>query len=326
MPKAESLWRWVEARTGRTAVMAEWHAHTDGFFPAVRRLLTPLDRCAGSYPNFCGGGSLKIVRHADSSIVAIDDADWHNRLTLTDDDIVLYQLDLRPLRSAICNALDGVNIAKTPVDQAARCLQIGNWEPKKAASFPVFLLLCQNRQTLRRQILELQHRSRRSGAILLTPSRVNWADETEQTARAGKMLLVPLCEVIRFEGDGLVEAEPWEEYLQAFAQMVKLTLPSNYRNKKPKPMRAERTAAIEKLEKEMEAHMLAARDHAYSLHDRGLTPELLPRPLQKDLAKRTGLTTSQVCRCLEDPRARVLKILWESANSLDAVMKYQRRR
>jgi len=326
MLKAESLWRWVEARTGRTAVMAEWRSHADGDMVGLQRMLTPLERVARTYPNPRAGCPLTVVRHPDQQIVAIDESDWRNRLTLTVEDIILYQLDLRLLRSAICNALDGVNIAKTPVDQAARCLQIGNWEPKKAASFPVFLLLCPDRQSLRGQILELQHRARGPGAILLTPCRVNWTEAAETAARKENMLLMPLSEIVSFEGNGLVETESWEEYMQAFAQMVKLMLPSNYRNKKPTPMRAERTAAIEKLEKEMEAHMLAARDHAHSLHDRGHVPELLPRPLQKDLAKRTGLTTSQVCHCFKDPRAKVLKILWESANSLDAVMKYQRRR
>jgi len=326
MPKAESLWQWVESRTGRTAVMAEWHSRADGNLVALEGMLTPLERVARTYPNPRAGRPLKVIRHADQSVVAIDDSDWRNRLALKANDVILYQLDLRLLRSAICNALDGVNIAKTPVEQTTRCLQIGNWEPKKAASFPVFLLLCPNRKALREQVLELQHRSRRPGAILLTPSRVNWTDTAESAARTGNMLLVPLSEVVSCEDDGLVETESWEEYLQAFAQMVKLTLPSNYRNKKPTPMRAERTAAIEKLEKEMEAHLLAARDHAHSLNDRGLTPELLPRPQQKDLAKRAGLTTSQVCNCLKDGRARVLKMLWESANSLDAVMNYQRRR
>jgi hypothetical protein len=326
MPNAELLWRWVEARTGRTAVLDEWRVHADGSLAALRGMLTPLERVARSYPNPRAGSPLKVIRHADQTIVAVDESDWQNRLMLNADDIILYQLDLRLLRSAICDALDGVNIAKTPVDQSARCLQIGNWEPKKAASFQVFLLLCPTRKALREQILELQHRKSRPGAILLTPSRLNWAEATDRTARAGNMLLVPLSEVVNFEGDGLAEAESWEEYLQAFAQMVKLTLPSNYRNKKPTPMRAERTAAIEKLEKEMEAHLLAARDHAHSLNDRGLTPELLPRPQQNELAKRAGLTTSQVCNCLKDGRARILRILWESANSLDAVMNYQRRR
>lgn len=92
---------------------------------------------------------------------------------------------------------------------------------------------------------------------------------------------------------------------------------------KPPPRRGTRAANIEKLEKELEKHLLAARDHAHSCRER--EPALLPRPTQKDLARWTGLTQSDVSRCLNDPRAKVLKILWDTANSLEAVMKYNRR-
>lgn len=326
MPSAELLWQWLEARAGRTAVMAEWHQRADGCLSAVQGMLTPLDGPARIYPNPRGGDPLRVVHHEDDSIVAIDDSDWRNRLKLTPDDVIRYQLDLRALRTAICNALDGVNIAKTPVDQAARCLQIGNWEPKKAASFPVFLLLCANRRTLREQVLELQHRNRRPGAILLTPSRVHWSEDIIASARAGNMLLVPICEAVTFDSNRLVETDAWEEYLQAFAQMVKLTLPSNYRNKRPIPMRAGRAADIEKLEKAVEAHLRAARDRAYTQIDRKQEPTLLPKPEQQTLAKQCGLTTSAVSRCLRDQRAVKLRILWGAADSLESVLNFERRR
>jgi hypothetical protein len=89
------------------------------------------------------------------------------------------------------------------------------------------------------------------------------------------------------------------------------------------PRRGTRAVNIEKLEKEMERHLLAARDHARSLQDCGRNPVLLPRPSQKDLARRTGLTESDVSRCLNDKRAAMLKILWDTADSLDAVMAHR---
>ncbi len=98
------------------------------------------------------------------------------------------------------------------------------------------------------------------------------------------------------------------------------------RSPRPQPRRGTRTANIEKLEKELEKHLLAARDHAHSLRDRGREPALLPRPNQKELARRTGLSKTDVSRCINDKRATVLKILWETADSLEAVMTYKRRR
>ena len=107
--------------------------------------------------------------------------------------------------------------------------------------------------------------------------------------------------------------------------MVKLTLPGNYRKEKPAPMRSERATNIERLERELTKHILAARDHAYTLEQRGQEPQLLPRPTQKDLARMLGVDKSVVSRCFSDQRAKVLKILWHTADSLDDVMRYRKR-
>lgn len=325
MTKPMSFWQLVELRPSRAAVMAEWTSFAGDALAAVRPLLHPIARCVTAYPDDRKPGRmLKVVQHADDGIVAIDAQDWRHRLALKPEDVVLYQLDLRKLRASLCSALSCVNIARTPVDQAARTLQVGNWEPKKAASFPVYLFMCRTPGLLRTGILDLAANCQKPGAMLLTPTRAHWDDELEALARGRKLLLVAAEEIVEPDGDALRETASWEEYLQAFCQMVRLTLPSNYRNKKPAPMRGTRAANIEKLEKELERHLLAARDHAHSLRDRSLDPVLLPRPEQKDLARRTGLTKSDVSRCLKDPRAKLLRILWDTAVSLDDVMRFKR--
>lgn len=111
--------------------------------------------------------------------------------------------------------------------------------------------------------------------------------------------------------------------VQGVTDGITAAAPAPSRNPRSRPRRGARAANIEILEKEMEKHLLAARDHAHSLRDRGREPVLLPRPTQKELAQRTGLSESDVSRCLKDPRATVLKILWETAESLEAVMKYK---
>lgn len=327
MTRLASFWRLLEQRPSRAAVTAEWAMVAGDALPAIRPLLRPVARCATAYPDDRAPGRLlKVVRHGDGAIVAIDSQDWQHRHTLTADDVVLHELDLKSLRGALCAALTCVNISRTPVERAASVLQIGNWEPKKAAHFPVYMLICFSRTSLRAAVMDRVAAADEPGAILLTPTRTHWSDELETLARAHKLLLAATNEVVDAVGDHFQETPAWEEYLQAFAQMVKLTLPSNYRNKKPAPMRGTRAANIEKLEKELEKHLLTARDHAQSLCDRGLEPALLPRPAQQDLAARIRLTESGVSRCLKDRRAKVLKILWETAISLEGVMKYQRRR
>jgi hypothetical protein len=87
-----------------------------------------------------------------------------------------------------------------------------------------------------------------------------------------------------------------------------------------RPKRATRAAAIEALTREMEAHLRAARDHAYSTRDLTGTPTLLPRPTMDDLAKRLSVNRSTVKRCLDDETAYSLQYLWDLAADLDRIM------
>lgn len=321
MPKTASFWKWLEARPGRTAVMAEWRFAAAGTFSAVQPLLQPLKRQATAYPNPRPHGQpMKVVCHDDGTIVAIDGDDWENRLTLQDDDIVLYQLNLRTLRTMLCNTLDGVNIAKTPVNQAECVLQIGNWEPKKAAKFSVYLLLCTNRRSLRKNVLELQHRNRQTGAILITPTRTNWTDAIEASARAGKMLLAPICEIMTLQTGKFVETDAWEEYLQAFAQMIKLTLPSNYRNKNPTAKRASLMAMVEKAKNALVQHIISARDGVVANMDAGNGAQIVKHLTKTELGRLAGLKPYQVTRCFNADLQ--VHRLYEIANDPEQLLRY----
>ena len=81
-------------------------------------------------------------------------------------------------------------------------------------------------------------------------------------------------------------------------------------------------AKIETLVRELRAHVRAARDHAFSLRDLGRPPALLPRPTQKMLAASCGLSETDVSRCLNDPDAVLLQLLWETAADLDRVLSW----
>jgi hypothetical protein len=99
---------------------------------------------------------------------------------------------------------------------------------------------------------------------------------------------------------------------------------AGYAEPKPKPprKRGEPAAKIELLVREVSAHLHAARAHAFSLQDLGREPELLPRPTQKELAERCGLSKTGVSRCVNDPDAKLLQLLWETALHLDQVMMF----
>ena len=317
------FWKLLEARASRTAVIADWQTVAGDSLPAAHTLLRPLDEPATGYPNPRPHGWLmKVVRHTDGTIVAIDERDWENRFELTPQDIVLYQLDLRKLRMMLCGTLHCLNIAKTPVDQAARSLQIGNWEPKKAASFPVYFLLCPNRTALRLEVLDLLSNCIRPGAILLTPTRANWNDNLATVTRSRKMLLVAVADIVETDGSSFRETPAWEEYLQAFAQMVKVTLPSNYRNKKPNARRASLMAKVEKVKNALVDHVRSARDSVVANMDAGNGARLVRFLTKTDLAGLAGLEPYHVTRCFKaDPQ---LKRLYQIANDPEELLRFGR--
>ena len=92
------------------------------------------------------------------------------------------------------------------------------------------------------------------------------------------------------------------------------------RKKSPPKKRADRAANIESLKREMIQHLRAARDHAFAKKKQTGEPELLPRPTQKALGERVGLSEYAVSRCLADSDAQELKLYWESANNLNKIM------
>lgn len=326
MPRMVRFWEWLESRPDRTAAMDEWQQVLGGgeSTSVAQRFLQALETPSTAYPNSRRRGfPLNNACQRDGDILVRDETDNQAGSSLLAGDVVRYRLCLHALRSLLCDALSRVCVSRTQVDHDARSIQIGNWEPKKSALFPVHLLICPSSHDLQHEVFRQIIFSKRHGAILLTPTRMHWLDETLDAARLHNTLLVPLCEVVEAEGDVLRQTSDWEEYLQGFAQMIRLKLPSNYNNVRPLPMRGTRAANIERLERELQQHLLAARDHAYALIDGGRAPELLPCPEQKELAKRLNLEPSTVCRCFSDPRAKLLNILWATALSLESVMRFK---
>jgi hypothetical protein len=88
--------------------------------------------------------------------------------------------------------------------------------------------------------------------------------------------------------------------------------------------RAERATGIEALTEEMRQHVRAARDHLQAAVDFDRDPELLPRPSQKELAKRVGITVTAASRCFNDSSAKELRLLWDVASDLDSLLKHVR--
>ncbi len=140
---------------------------------------------------------------------------------------------------------------------------------------------------------------------------LNEYDEIKKKLIPGQEVVKRLDELRRKRNTGLVKAEATGN--RATRKAAK---------KKPKK-RATRTATIDGLKQALREHLRAARDHAYKSRDRGISPLLLLRPTQKQLAAQLNVSISSISRAINDPLDREIGILWETANDLQQVMRFK---
>ena len=148
-------------------------------------------------------------------------------------------------------------------------------------------------------------------ALLLVPSRM------PRAALPPGVFAGSLREMTNWSDGGI----RWDE--DRLTEQLAACGPIPRSSRKPAPTRRKtRATDIEALVVELKQHLRAARDYAdHSLATRG-EPRLLPRPTQKDLARRVGITESRVSRSLRDPRATELRLLWSLADDLDQVLRF----
>lgn len=96
--------------------------------------------------------------------------------------------------------------------------------------------------------------------------------------------------------------------------------PAPYNKMRRKDSRA---GNIQALKRELQEHMRAARDHAYTTYKVRGTMELLPRPEGRHLAKAIGVVPSTVSRILNSAADLELRLLWEAALDLQKVCRYK---
>ena len=323
MPRMVRFWEWLESRPDRTAAMDEWQQVLGGgeSRSVAQRFLKPLETPSTAYPNSRRRGfPLKYACQRDGDILVRDETDNQAGSSLLAGDVVRYRLCLHALRSSLANALNRVCVSRTPVDQDARTIQIGNWEPKKSAMFPVHLLIHTSTDDLKNEVYEQIIFGKRRGAILLTPTRMHWCEKIIDAVQLHNTLLVPLCEVVEASGDALRQTPEWDQYLKSFAEMISLKLPSNYQYKEPLPKRATLMAKTEKVKHALVDHIRSARSGVVANLDAGNGATLVKFLTKTQLGNLAGLEPYHITRCLNaDPQ---LRLLYEIANDPEQLLRY----
>jgi hypothetical protein len=221
-----------------------------------------------------------------------------------------WAVDVPGLLAAVA---DAAGVRGPPAEAVAGHLwRVGkaNWGQRPREVYFAWHVYEDNRPALAAEM------SRRPKALLFLPTEASvrrWGGATTNLA-------VALESVVTFGPAALAFDLAYVE-----SRLTDAGLTGEVKAKRPPRKRAERAGKIEALVREMAEHLRAARDYAYATKERTGTPELLLRPSQQDLAKRTGLTKADVSRCLADESARELRLYWETALDLDQILRWKGR-
>lgn len=96
--------------------------------------------------------------------------------------------------------------------------------------------------------------------------------------------------------------------------------------KKPAAKRAKRASTADKLNMEITQHLKSAQNYAFKSYDRTGQAELLPPPTMQQLAERLGVNKSTISRTLKDKSCLYTKILWDTCNDIEKIMKFKAKR
>lgn len=323
----ESFWQFVNLRQGLDASSMEWRSVLgDSTWRALRPSLFEGMGIAASCHSADQGRPLDVVRARAGYQLVCESTGTIAATGVEEADVRCYQLDLTAVRRAIASAL-GVRANPTPINGQHGMCSIGEVSIDQNMKVLAYLILPASVKLFTRELQGLCMRSD-PGFIVLTSHEGAIDDTTATMIRAKHGFVCLLSDAIGWDGQALTELSAWQgivdsyraQHLAALAAARGLTVTKPKRSTKKK--RADRAPKIELIKKALRDHIFAARDHAFSAHQRGDIPQLLPRPSKAQLAKTAGVKDYDVSRCFKDDPQ--LAALYEMAERLDDVMQFGR--
>lgn len=292
------------ARYGAT--LEVWRNRCGDDFALVEPLLCPTDGIASSWPGRLPSRPNRRVVHLDGSRYrAICDEGLSEPADLSRDQLVLYRVDERKLRSALCKALE-LTASRDDLRPLPGLLRIGQWRYSPSTGCPVWLACAATDQALAehfRQVTAVP-----SGpSIVLLLTRSAWGTESERYAPRDRLLVATIDDAVSWSENEWSEAADWDELLGGFIEAAGIRVSGGFRAKKKKVKVAKAGGTAAKLKHEIKAWYRGAKEHLIEHGD------LLPAPSRKELAKACGVSESTVSRWLKTKYAeedRELHHLW----------------
>lgn len=154
-----------------------------------------------------------------------------------------------------------------------------------------------------------------ASSVVFVPCRKPFLYANARDDEHFKVLVVSLAAALLLDGQRLYLDRAYIENQLLARAPLKTTRPKAKKS-------SVRVTLIVALTEEMIKHIRSAYEYARNTEEQSGTPQLLPRPTQRQLAKLVGTSQANVNRCMTDSSARELRFLWDMAVDLDRIMLY----
>jgi hypothetical protein len=215
------FWQALEAIPGPAAVTAEWRQHVgDGEFEHARKLLRPRAGLADGFPRRQEGQVVmpyRVVRHGPDEFVGVDDHGNGSVITLTRDELIVYELDRGGLARAVAAALGLGPATRDEAGLPHGVVVVGRYEPLAGFSFPAFLTIPRDERHLMAALGELTLLAN-DGFVLVAPTARRLHTPAERVIWDRKLAFLALCDAVEITAGGLVGMESGRRVLEQIRQ------------------------------------------------------------------------------------------------------------
>ncbi|MFH1865735.1 MAG: hypothetical protein ABIK85_07615 [Candidatus Eisenbacteria bacterium] len=212
MRKLQKLWSALEETPILQGVTVSWREAVGEDMGVLAQFLRPLPGLATAYPCPAPGGDgcpRGVVVHGPDDIVAVcrRDPPSCETLHLTRADLVVYELDLRALSDRLRQAMGFTGSRPpAPVDGLPKTFHVGEFRPAPGSSFPVYLTLQYDEETVTEVVERLCGREQRR-YVLLTPTASLITPDCRERLSMRRCLPVDLSAFVGADADGHLVAD-----------------------------------------------------------------------------------------------------------------------
>lgn len=193
------------------ATLADWQREAGDGFAVIQSLLRDTSRLAQRWSR-PGKPAMRIVEHGDGRAVAVCDEEMDGPVELSHADRVLRRPCERRLRSHLCGVL-GLHETREPTTPLPGVLFIGEWRPEPVVSTRVSVVVSYSRGDLARHLLDVRQKAHRP-AIVTTFTRQHWSESQDPAVADGRVVLVPLEDVLDERDGAWHRLSAWETFAQ----------------------------------------------------------------------------------------------------------------